>query len=199
MPELLVWDRHYKTEPHDHLLLSWTLELRPLADLAREWHALDHRLLELETCALALVLNDEAMRSFSDETRDKWAERLSAVDDQHGAGVLRHLIARFDPANYRVEHQPEVGSYWAFVEPEELRAENEAARRESAEALAFLGLGTRCRMILDGQAELKHDELEEFWRLLCDHERATQPADMEEGIVSREDGRALRRCRSARH
>jgi hypothetical protein len=191
-PEFLHWDVQRTIVRDSHLLIPWQWAPRDpelLVKIAHEWHALPHRRLNLETCALSLLLNGEELRPFYAERRAEWLKRVEALDrDSDESDHLRRLAARFDPANYHVAEDENYGALWVFDEPEELRRAAEPARRGAAESFAYLELPTQCRRILDRELELASEQLDDFWTALMRHAERPVPADLEEGPVAKEDG-----------
>ena len=106
VPELYLWDKIYKSQDHDYLLLSFTLRPPELQEAAHAWHTLPHRGRTIEMLAVNLFLQDSSEGEFfrelaktflrrPPELRPGHVESLAAMFDRGELdGRRRHLVLR---------------------------------------------------------------------------------------------------------
>jgi hypothetical protein len=187
--EFIFWDRDYKFIAQQTQL--WQMGLVLQNDVVRrtaiEWNTLEHRLKDLMTAAIPLLLTDAHMQSFFVSVLEEWREEARRLDEDGGDSLpIRNVIAQFDLTNYGHETDENGTGYWQYIPPEEIRRESEAALRELNQAQAFTQFPMRCRMLLDGKASLDQFDLETFWGQLQEL-AARNPSQEEEGTVDRDD------------
>ena len=184
-PEVLIWDAHYKRLPHEYLLTGLFQEPVVLQELARDWHALEHRHTTVEQLALNQLLQDEQERRYFAVLRKRWLARV----DEHGEpAALRFLAARFDPDSWQERTDESGVTYLTFKAPEGLQAESEVTLRALAERQFWLTLPMQCRQVLDGMLTLDAGNLEETWQQGPPLLERNPPSDLtDDGVLSRDD------------
>src|SRR6266540_5151912 len=80
-----------------------------ITSLAKAFHELEHRSIDLRYLALRLFLGRPAMRSFFGEVRGRWQERMAAAPNGRFHEFLEDLVITFDIENYRIVKHPEHG------------------------------------------------------------------------------------------
>jgi hypothetical protein len=134
-----------------------------ITSLAKSFHELEHRSIDLRYLALRLFLNRPAMRSFFGEVRGRWQEQMAAAPNGRFREFLEDLVSTFDIENYGIVKHPEHGQVIVNVRAQELEAERAAERQAFEEQSLVVCLPIRCRQIIDTGTVLHGAELENFW------------------------------------
>jgi len=163
VPEVYFWDISASVHGRMHLMIGSPMRGEWFVRMAKRFHELEHRKLDLRLVALEQFFNRPSTRAFFEETRKSWETRISTTPEGPFHEFLRQLIISFDPQNYRIEEHPEHGHILVNVRTQELEAEQADARRASEERWQVTFLPVRCRQIIDEGIGLKDDQLEAFW------------------------------------
>lgn len=188
VPEFHHWEFQYSLQRHDYLMGRWWNQGEQNIGLAREWHALTHRMRGLHELAQWLFWNVPQMRPFFEQARSNWSKQLTAVQEGDKLkDYLEQLVAIYDIRNYNIRKHPEHGDVLVFEPPEELRAKSEKIPNDSEKQLLLLNFSRHCRQILNEGKPLPHESLEEFWDRLQRVSESTLPVDAEPGVVDVKD------------
>lgn len=162
-PEIYEWDITTVVHGRDHLMIGAFMHGAYFVKLAREFHNLEHRQLDLRQIALELFFNRPAMRAFLTEARKRWEAALAATPKGRFHDFLCQLVVTFNVENYRVEEHPEHG--YVLVNECANELETERAEEQQAFMMRYLvtSLPVRCRQIINEGIGLPDDQLETFW------------------------------------
>ncbi len=159
-PEIYSWEITKSAKGRTHLMFGPYHRTRDLLDLAREFHGLVHRKVDLRGIAQVLV-QQPAMQEYFERIRRTWqaAPRL-------GVNILKiqqQLTRILNPANYERREDPQHGI--VLVNVEELRVQEERAgeRRMMEDQMLINGFPMQCRTILDERQRLSEAQLVVLW------------------------------------
>ena len=144
VPELYLWDKIYKSEDHDYLLMSFTLRPPELQEAAHAWHNLPHRGRTIEMVAVNLFLEDPTEGDFFGEL----ARTFSRRPPERRPGYVESLAATFDRKNWTYEE-----GTWSFEPPSELVAKNREFEEWHAEQSFWLTTPRLLRRAIDESAD----------------------------------------------
>jgi hypothetical protein len=172
--ELLIADRLYRAQPHDHLLIP-AIGDHAFGERIRSWNTMEHRQRALIDALMRNVLSGEALVDELTTARARWAER-----DPDG---LKHLLAQTNLKNMQPTELGDGAVMWEYVPPEELRDEVV----ESSEQLRATGLWLMgpysSREAIDKGTQLDDAELDQLWALVEGPLAEEFPADLAMGGV----------------
>ena len=140
LPELYLWDKIYKSEDHDYLLLGLSLRPQELREAAHAWHTLPHRGRTIEMLAVSLFLQDLSEDEFFGELTKAFLRR----PPERRPGYVQCLAAMFARANWTHD-----GSTWSFEPPDELVAKNREFEAGYEEQSFWLTTPMRLRQAID--------------------------------------------------
>ncbi len=165
IPELYLWDAWHQSQGQGLQMLPWGGLNQPevLVRLAKEWHSMEHRRVDLLTVAFYLLVDDKGTQDFFISVREQWRNLLEeGACASVGAGFLRRLIDIFDPANLRQVRGAE-GEVIVYSEGMLSQSpEYEAVKQDLETKQILLTMPYRCRRLLSGEDSLSEEELEGF-------------------------------------
>jgi hypothetical protein len=162
VPELYIWKDSQQDHVIDCLMIGWSGKVKWLSDLAREWHSLPHRRVNLRDQALYLYLNAPQIQPFFDQSRQSWIKRFESESEELKV-ELEQLIPLFDVNNYKVETFPTGEKGWLFRQPQELKKKNQQALEADQQHMILSWFPDKCWRLLTINQSLAESEIEPFW------------------------------------
>jgi hypothetical protein len=160
---------------------TWTISFagqpREAIKIAADWNRLPHRRFLLRDMAPALMLQHKGTMEYLTARKAEWA-KLGQGSDKSRLD-MEFFLARFDPANYTKTPQGDGQVLITMAWPAHLQKIADESQGESKLKMLALGLAMRARQLLEGEAELKPEEVPEF---------ATQIQQLANWKDSSEDG-----------
>ncbi len=163
VPEVYSWDIRAIVHGRSHLMIGAVMHGEWFFRLAKSYHELEHRSVDLRYLAVKLLFGSPAMRDFFAEARGRWEKRAAEAADHQFREFLQQLIITCDIGNYRIEEDPEHGHVIVNVRAKELEAERASERQALEDRMLATSFPARCRQILDAGAALNGEQLESFW------------------------------------
>ena len=162
-PEVFWWDIEANAHGRQHLMIGGMLQGEWFVRLAQSFHGMEHRSIDLREIAVHLFLNNEGMREYLANVRQRCEQRLKNAPDGPLREFMQQLVIGFEIENYKQVEHPEYGRVFVNVRAYELQGERAEANK-AFDAQSFLAiLPVRCRRMLDESIVLDGDELEGFW------------------------------------
>jgi hypothetical protein len=160
-PELYAWEITKLVHGRTHLMIGAFDKGEWFIKLARQFHSLEHRKLDLRNVAISLMLQRPSMREYFDRVRAAWS--AGAQGSGRIAELRQQLGIALDITNYEVRNDPEHGAL--LVNVATLRAQEARAdeRRAMDDQMLVTAFPMRCRTILDERKELDDARLLELW------------------------------------
>ena len=162
-PELYMWELQKgcpRSQSPDDRVLSGKDVI--FIKLARQFHDLEHRKVDLRSVATRLMLQHPAMGGYFARVRPLWQQR-SATDERVGA-MVQQLIIALDPANYERRYDQKHGLVLVNVEAERLEASRTDEIQATNDRMMILTFPMHCRRILDEGQMQNVEQLAELWR-----------------------------------
>ncbi len=160
---------------------TWTISFagqpQEAIKIAADWNRMPHRRFLLRDMAPALMLQHKGTMEYLTARKAVWA-KLGQGSDKSRLD-MEFFLARFDPANYTKTPQGDGQVLITMAWPAHLQKIADESQDESKLKMLALGLAMRARQLLEGEAELKPEEVPEF---------ATQIQQLANWKDSSEDG-----------
>jgi hypothetical protein len=143
---------------------TWTISFarqpQEAIKIAADWNRMPHRRFLLRDIAPALMLQHKGTMEYLTARRAEWAKlgqgrEKSRLD-------MEFFLARFDPANYTKTPQGDGQVLITMAWPTHLQKIADESQGESKLKMLALTLALRARQLLEGEAELKPEEVPEF-------------------------------------
>ncbi len=160
-PELYSWEINKLVQGRSHLMIGAPLQGEGFVNLARQFHDLEHRKLDLRNVAMELLLKSEEMKGTFASIREWWKQR-STVGEQR-IDIVDQLDALLDPANYRMRDDSTHGRVIVNIALERVQAARSTEIQAVNDRLLVTGYPIRCRTILDERRVQTDAQLEELW------------------------------------
>jgi hypothetical protein len=143
---------------------TWTISLagqpQEAIKIAADWNRMPHRRFLLRDIAPALMLQHKGTMEYLTARRAEWA-RLGQGSEKSRLD-MEFFLARFDPANYTKTPQGDGQVLITMAWPAHLQKIADESQGESKLKMLALTLALRARQLLEGETELKPEDVPEF-------------------------------------
>src|SRR5208282_5640342 len=143
---------------------SWTISYagqpQEVVKIAAEWNRMPHRRYMLRDLVPALMLRHKGTMEYLTARKPEWA-KLGQGSEKSRLD-MEFFLARFDPANYTKTPQGDGQVMITMAWPAHLQKIADESQDESKLKMLALTLALRARQLLEGEAELKPEEVPEF-------------------------------------
>jgi len=163
MPEVYEWDIQAAVQGRQHLMIGAFMQGWWFVKLAKEFHDLKHRSIDLRHLGVQIFLSDEGTRTYLSAVRERWEQRLADTPEGPFREFLQQLVVGYDIGNYRSVEHPEHGRVIVNVRAHEIFEERADERQRFEEERFLVFLPMRCRQMLEERTVLPDSELDEFW------------------------------------
>ena len=163
VPEIYFWDIITREYGRAHLMDRAAKHGPWFVELAKNFHELEHRALDLRHVAPELFLNRPRTRAFFDKARRSWEARMRVAPEDQFREFLQELVILFDIENYSFEEHSNRGPVLVNVRVRELEAERAEERRASEERDLVRYLPVCSRQLITEGTGLPADQLEPLW------------------------------------
>jgi hypothetical protein len=180
---LYDWDTQRLAGFEGHQMIGWGLKSKQLAKLAKKFHELPHRKLQLTTIALNYFLEDESMASFFEETRKKWQHKLKKYP---GDLSLENLCLWFDRNNWYEVDTPDGNTAFEFRAPVSIEKKRKKGIEESQMQIAISTAPFKLNKLLEEKRELSDSETDELWKSI-DYFKEKLTIENTEGLIRKQD------------
>ena len=160
-PELYAWEITKLVHGRTHLMIGAFDKGEWFIKLARQFHSLEHRKIDLRNVAISLMLQRPAMREYFDRVRTAW----SAAPQVRGriAELRQQLAISLEIKNYEVREDPEHGTVLVNVAALQVQEARADERRAMDDHMVVTTFPMRCRTILDERQHLDDTRLAKAW------------------------------------
>ena len=186
--EFYSWDVDHMISSEGYQMMGWGG--KGLRELAREFHSMTHRKVQLQQIALELFFSNEDIRRKFKEYREKWENRLSRSEfETVSPDTLENLIHWFDISNWKTRTDPENRKILIeFEMPKEIAEKRQQGFKELEDRQLLIHLPINFRRILDGQKQIAPDQGEQIWDAIQRVSKITIPeAHSDYDILSKEN------------
>ncbi len=164
VPEVYEWEIQANVQGRLHMLIGAVMHGRRFAQLAKEFHELQHRSIDLRELGMRLFLTNEGLREYLSSMREHWERRLEATPAGPFREILQQLIVGYEFENYRIIDHPEHGRVIVNVRAQEKHAAQTEERQWAEQKSLPISLPMRCRRMLDEKTVLAAAGLDELWK-----------------------------------
>lgn len=161
--ELYRWDYNDMIHGRGHLMIGAIDKGEWFFKVAKQFHELEHRKIDLRELAVRMMVDRQAVREYLVDAVEEWKSVRSA----NPAGrfpMLDQLIISLNPANYQAQEHTEHGTI--LINADAMRAyEEQADERQAIEdQMLVTSFPMRSRKILENNETLSADNLKTFWQ-----------------------------------
>jgi hypothetical protein len=160
-PEIYAWENQKSLHGRDFLMMGAFRHGEVFFNLAKKFHNLEHRKLDLLGIAIKLLFSRPEIREYFNHVRAVWLATLSS------SSVITELKKQLDrslnPANYVVRKDSKHGVVLVNVEEARIQEANIEERRALKDHVSVMYLPMRCRKVLDERQWLDNSQLVELW------------------------------------
>jgi len=143
---------------------TWTISFsgqpQEAIKIAADWNRMPHRRYLLRDLAPALMLQHKGTMEYLTAKKAEWAK--IPRNSEKSRLDMEFFLARFDPANYTKTPHGDGQVMITMAWPAHLQKIADASQDESKLKMFALTLALRARQLLEGEAELKPEEVLEF-------------------------------------
>jgi hypothetical protein len=140
--------------------ISFSGQPQEAIKIATDWNRMPHRRCLLRDLAPVLMLQDKGTLEYLTRKKAEWA-KLRQGSEKSRLG-MDFFLARFDPANYTKTPHGDGQVMITMAWPAHLQKIADESQDESKLKMLALTLALRARQLLEGEAELKPEEVPEF-------------------------------------
>jgi len=143
---------------------TWTISFsgqpQEAIKIAADWNRMPHRRYLLRDLAPALMLQHKGTLEYLTKKKAEWAKLRQGSEKSRLD--MEFFLARFDPANYSETPHGDGQVMITMAWPAHLQKIAAESQDESRLKMLALTLALRARQLLEGEAELKPEEVPEF-------------------------------------
>jgi hypothetical protein len=159
-PELYDAEIEKLVHGRAHLMIGAYDHGQQIAEVARQFHGMEHRRRDLRHVAMERLLKSAEMQAFFSSIREWWKSRRG-----NGALIeIAELDLWLDPANYQIRQDPTHGQIIVNVALERMQVERSHEHEAVNDRLLIISFPIRCRKILEEQQLQTDAQLDELWR-----------------------------------
>jgi hypothetical protein len=140
--------------------ISFSGQPQEAIKIAADWNRMPHRRYLLRDLVPALMLRHQGTMDYLTARKSEWAKLRQGSDKSRLN--MEFFLARFDPANYTETPQGDGQVLITMAWPAHLQKIADESQGESKLKMLALSLALRARQLLEGEAELKPEEVPEF-------------------------------------
>ena len=160
-PEIYAWEITKIVHGRTHLLIGAFDNGEWFIKLARQFHGLEHRKIDLRNIAIPLMLQRPAMREYFAAVREVWRSRIP--QNVRMAELTQQLTIALDPSNYEEREDPEHGVVLVNVEALRVQEARSGEQRAMNIRMVATTFPMRCRTLLDDRQKQSGEQLAELW------------------------------------
>ncbi len=190
VPEFFSWDMEHIIKSEGHQMIGWFDLGKGMMGLARKFHSMPHRKVQLDQVAIKLFLSNEDVRNNFEEYRARWKDRFSRSEfETVSPDTLENLIQWFDISNWKTRTDPENRKISIeFEMPKEMAERRQQGFKELQDRQLLIHLPIKFRRILNGEEQLAPDEAEKVWNTVRRVSEIVMPEDHPDyDILSKEN------------
>jgi hypothetical protein len=161
--QIYRWDINTMIQGRSHFMIGAIDKGEWFVTLARQFHDLEHRRIDLRELAVRMMIYRQSVREYLVEAVADW-KSIRSSNPGNRFPMLDQLILSLNPANYQSQEHPEHGT--VLINVEAVRAHDEQAdeRRALEEQMLVTSFPMRCRQILEGNDKCSTDDLATLWQ-----------------------------------
>ena len=140
--------------------ISFSGQPQEAITIAADWNRMPHRRYLLRDLMPALMLQHKGTMDYLTARKTEWAKLRQGSEKSRLN--MEFFLARFDPANYTETPQDDGRVLITMAWPAHLQKIADESQDDSKLKMLALTLALRARQLLEGEAELKPEEVPEF-------------------------------------